>query len=67
MKQQTEILSNVLVIRADGRYTGESFANDVQQFINASVRIAKRSALHTFKVIPQRWVVECSFANLSST
>ena len=26
------------------------------------VQIAKRSELHTFKVMPQRWVVERSFA-----
>jgi transposase len=62
MKQQTESLSNVLVILADGSYPGEAFAADVQQLINASVRIAKRSELHTFKVIPDRWVVERSFA-----
>lgn len=24
--------------------------------------IAKRSELHSFKVMPKRWVVECSFA-----
>ena len=29
---------------------------------HVSVQIAKRSELHTFKVMPQRWVVERSFA-----
>jgi len=28
----------------------------------ATVQVAKRSELHTFAVIPQRWVVERSFA-----
>lgn len=27
-----------------------------------TVQIAKRSELHTFKVMPQRWIVERSFA-----
>lgn len=29
---------------------------------HVTVQIAKRSELHTFKVIPKRWVVERSFA-----
>ena len=51
--------SNVLV---DGGYTGDKFAKGVQENINATVEVAKRNELHTFKVIPQRWVVERSFA-----
>lgn len=30
-----------------------------------TVQIAKRSELHTFKIIPKRWVVERSFAWLN--
>lgn len=30
--------------------------------LGAEVQIAKRSELHTFAVMPQRWVVERSFA-----
>lgn len=26
-----------------------------------TVQVAKRSELYTFKVMPQRWAVECSF------
>ena len=55
-------LSNVCKVLCDGGYTGEFFANEVQKEICASVQIAKRSELHTFAVIPQRWVVERSFA-----
>ena len=29
---------------------------------HVTVQIAKRSELHTFKVMPKRWVVERSFA-----
>lgn len=52
-------VKNVLV---NGGYTGTNFANEVAQLLNASVEIAKRNELHTFKVIPMRWVVERSFA-----
>jgi len=34
----------------------------LQQQINRSSRCVKRSELHKFAVIPQRWVVERSFA-----
>jgi transposase len=44
-----------------GGYTGESFAQSVKEILGADVQVAKRSELHTFAVIPQRWVVERSF------
>ncbi|CAH1904296.1 hypothetical protein NTGHW29_270045 [Candidatus Nitrotoga sp. HW29] len=34
----------------------------VDEILGASVQIAKRNELHTFAVIPKRWVVERSFA-----
>ena len=40
----------------------DPFAESVKELFNATVQVAKRSELHTFKVIPQRWVVERSFA-----
>ena len=46
----------------DGGYTGETFAEQIKALIGATVQVAKRSELHTFKVIPKRWVVERSFA-----
>ncbi len=55
-------LSRVINVLADGGYTGENFANEVKAIFDASVEIAKRNELHTFKVIPKRWVVERSFA-----
>ena len=57
-----ENLSEVRNILVNGGYTGENFANSVKDLLGASVQIAKRNELHTFKVIPQRWVVERSFA-----
>lgn len=55
-------LSKVDNVLVDGGYTGEKFAQGVQKLLGCTVTIAKRSELHTFKVIPKRWVVERSFA-----
>ena len=52
-------VENVLV---DGGYTGKNFANSVRDLLGCEVTVAKRSELHTFKVLPKRWVVERSFA-----
>ena len=55
-------LSEVDNVLADSGYTGERFANEVHTLLKCKVEIAKRNELHTFKVIPKRWVVERSFA-----
>lgn len=57
-----EALSKVANVLADGGYTGEPFANEVQKIWGATVEIAKRNDLHRFAVIPKRWVAERSFA-----
>ena len=51
-------VQNVLV---DGGYAGEPFAEGVQELLGATVEVARRHELHTFAVLPQRWVVERSF------
>ena len=58
-KHSLEHVQNVLV---DGGYSGENFAQAVKDLIGAEVEVAKRSELHTFAVMPKRWVVERSFA-----
>jgi len=55
-------LSDVLNALANGGYTGEKFAEAAKGILGCTVEIAKRNELHTFAVIPQRWVVERSFA-----
>lgn len=49
---------------ADSGYVGQPFADSVKETLSkaVTVQIAKRSELHTFAVIPKRWVVERSFA-----
>ena len=57
-------LSRVQALLCDSGYVGRPFAQGVQDILggHVAVQIAKRSELHTFKVMPQRWVVERSFA-----
>ena len=62
LKKNAVNLSKVLNILADSGYTGKKFSCAVQDILGCSVEIAKRSELHTFAVIPKRWVVERSFA-----
>jgi len=45
----------------DGGYTGENFADAIFELLGVTVEVAKRSELHTFAVIPKRWVVERTF------
>ena len=65
-KNNKSTLSRVESVLVDGGYTGEPFANATDEILGASVQVAKRSELHTFAVIPQRWVVERSFAWLEN-
>jgi transposase len=57
-------LRQVQCILAEGGYPGQPFAKAVETLLGTKVQIAKRSKLHTFTVMPQRWVVERSFACL---
>ncbi len=58
-KEQLMLAEKVLV---DGSYTAETFANSIKNLLAAEVEVAKRSDLHSFVVIPKRWVVERSFS-----
>ena len=51
----------------DGGYSGKAFADQAKRILNADVEVAKRNELHTFAVIPKRWVVGRSFAWLENT
>ena len=63
MSSQTESLTDVEKILTDGGYTGEPFALSVAKIIpSAIVEVVKRNELHTFVVLPKRWVVERSFS-----
>lgn len=57
-------LKQVPSLVCDSGYTGEPFAQGVREILGkqVTVQIAKRSELHTFKIVPKRWIVERSFA-----
>ena len=57
-------LTRVQSVLCDSGYVGQPFAQGVRDTLgeHVTVQIAKRSELHTFKVMPKRWVVERSFA-----
>ena len=56
-------VQNMLV---DSGYSGEKFASAVKKILLCSVEVIKKSDLHTFKVMPKRWIVERTFAWLKS-
>ncbi|MBI4067850.1 IS5 family transposase [Candidatus Kaiserbacteria bacterium] len=58
-KQNLRSVKKTLV---DGGYTGEPFRGAMKDILDAEVEVAKRSELHTFAVIPKRWVVERSLS-----
>jgi transposase len=62
VEKHQETLAEIEKVLVDGGYTGEPFAAAMEQLIGAAVEVAKRNELHTFKVIPQRWIVERSLS-----
>jgi transposase len=62
VERERENLSDVENVLMDGNYTGENFALRIKDIIGATVEVVKRNELHTFVVLPKRWVVERSFA-----
>ncbi len=57
----TNHLSSVQKVLVDGGYTGKKFASEIKAISGAEVEVVKRNELHTFAVLPKRWIVERSF------
>ena len=55
-------LRRMIKIIADGGYSGEKMIRWVQDVCNWIFEVIKRNELHTFKVLPKRWIVERTFA-----
>jgi transposase len=64
LKHCKPTLGRVQSLLCDSGYVGQPFAQGVRDTLgeHVTVQIAKRSELHSFKVMPKRWVVERSFA-----
>lgn len=62
IKARKEDISCVLKFLVDGGYSGPKFADAIKQVHGASVEVVKRNELHTFRVLPKRWIVERTFS-----
>ncbi len=57
-----EYSQKVESLLVDGGFNGKPFAQFVREVLQATVEVAKRNELHTFTIIPKRWVVERSIS-----
>ncbi|MFL6111275.1 MAG: IS5 family transposase [Catenulispora sp.] len=55
------ICTRLKLMWADSGYDGKPLAGWVQAVARISLQVIKRTELHTFRVVPRRWVVERSF------
>lgn len=54
-------------IYADGAYAGKEFIENIYNKTKWTIVPVKRNELHTFKVLPKRWIVERTFAWLNKS
>lgn len=59
-----KVLQKIQKIMADSGYRGKLIAW-VKEHLGKVLEIVKRTELHTFKVLPKRWIVERTFAWLN--
>jgi transposase len=55
------VFTRLKLIWADSGYDGKPLATWFQAVANLTLEVIKRTELHTFKVVPRRWVVERTF------
>jgi putative transposase len=61
VQKLVENWKKVVKIFADGGYSGK-LVDKVKEVFKINIEIIKRDELHTFKVLPKRWIVERTFA-----
>ena len=54
-------LSSVSKFLVDGGYSGDNFADSVEEIHGADIEVVKRNELHKFRVLPKRFLVERTF------
>ena len=54
-------ISTLKTVLCDGTYEGKNFADAIFELTGAKVEVAKRPELHTFAIIPKRWIAERTF------
>ncbi len=65
VEKLTENWKRVVKIFADGGYRGELIKTIKTKF-NIGLEIIKRDQLHTFKILPKRWIVKRTFSWLDT-
>lgn len=58
LSEAADRLEKVKSVLVDEGYNSQPFVDFVEERPGATAQVAKRSELHTFAVIPKRWVVE---------
>jgi putative transposase len=61
IEKLTESWKKIIKIFADGSYAGKLIAMIKEKF-KIELEIVKRDELHTFKILPKRWIVERTFS-----
>ena len=61
IEKLTESWKKIIKIFADGGYAGKLITTIKEKF-KIELEIIKRDELHTFKILPKRWIVERTFA-----
>ncbi|RYE24396.1 MAG: IS4/IS5 family transposase [Sphingobacteriaceae bacterium] len=61
IKTMCESWKNIVKIFADGGYRGKLIER-IKTTFNIEMEIIKRNELHTFKILPKRWIVEKTFS-----
>ena len=66
LKKVKKKLTRMKKILADGGYRGQKMIDWVKDICGWIFEIVKRTELHTFKVLPKRWIVERTFGWLNT-
>lgn len=64
IRQLGSRLGRLRVIFADGGYAGR-FVDWTAGWYRRTIEVVRRTAAHTFEILPKRWIVERTFAWLS--
>ena len=69
LRKLTTAFGRLRLIWVDGGYAGQALAQWLKALLprrGLRLEVVKRSALHTFEVLPKRWIVERTFGWLSN-
>ena len=61
VNKMLESWKKIIKIFADGGYRGQ-LIKTIKTTFKIELEIIKRNELHTFKILPKRWIVERTFA-----